>query len=722
MLRYIFTLIALFMFAAPAMAQAEQPQFTKMSATPEFTTIEDGQTIFIAIEKELHPDWHTYWINAGDSGEAAIIKWNAPEGFIFKDITWPTPEVIPFGPLTNYGYHRDVTLLQEMQAPSPLPEGPLEFSANVELLVCEEICIPEYHTLKFTLNDGRDEDNSELVSAAMSDTPVIVRWPAIYSEDNVNNLFKITLDAQSLALLTDGNESFTADLLPYEWGLVENTAQTLMRLDQEPRRTLTIMKERGARDLDNLGALRFVFITNAEGKPARAIDFIATPDPNWLIEANSGNNQTGGAQNRLAALETTSLLTALLFALIGGVILNLMPCVFPVLSMKALKLTQLSGKSSGQAQLHGLAYTAGILVCFAIIAGILIALKSAGAQIGWGFHLQSPIIIVLLTYLIFMIGLNLSGFFEVNTRFAGLGGALSAKDGLGGSFFTGVLATLVATPCTAPFMGAAIGFALTQSPVFSMAIFLTLGLGLALPYLLLCFVPFLRTKMPKPGLWMVKFKELLAFPMYATAAWLLSVYSQQAGTLALLTALSVMVAIAFTIWILKIKPVNKGGRILLYGFTLLILASLIFANVKISLSSGDANNAQGTTASAHNHHTGNVDLRDFTPQALQEALATERPVFVNMTAAWCITCKVNEKIALQIDSTRAAFEENEMIYFKGDWTNKNEDISIYLESYGRNGVPLYTYYAPPQNGVRPQARVLPQILTPGMIKSLFNEE
>ena len=325
-----------------------------------------------------------------------------------------------------------------------------------------------------------------------------------------------------------------------------------------------------------------------------------------------------------------------------------MPCVFPVLSIKALSLVKIAEKHPTAAKFHGLAYTAGVVLSFVLIAAILIALKAGGSQIGWGFQLQNPYVVGALALLLLTIGLNMAGVFEIRNPFGNLGGKLASGGGYSGSFFTGVLATLVATPCTAPFMAGAIAYALLQSEIVALGIFAALGFGLALPYLLLSIVPAFQKMLPRPGRWMETFRKILSVPMFLAALWLGWVLTQQIG------------------------PQNHDN-----------------------LEFGSA----------------------YSESALEAALKTDQPVFVEMTAAWCITCKVNHKTSIDIDSTKTLFKEKNVIYLVGDWTNEDPAITKFLQGYGRSGVPIYVYYAPPERGQRPQPKVLPQVLTPAIVQN-----
>lgn len=676
--------------AGTVQAQDTAPPHARIRLIPERTAIKAGETIHIGIEQTIDEHWHTYWENPGDSGTAPEIDWNLPTGFKTGDILWPTPHKIPFGPLTNYGYEGRAVLLQTLTAPATLPTGAIILNAEITVLVCADICIPETSTHSFTLNDGSNTDNRKLIESAQTALPLKQSWPVSYSEDR--GQLRLTI-APAEPDAFDDMRIETLSLLPAEWGIIENSASVTASID---RHILTLRQKRGDRALTAVKDFHLLLAYTDQNGDHRAVALTASPDQTTTTTANI-----------TPPAARTSFLAAIFFALIGGVILNLMPCVFPVLSLKAISLSKMNAKEQTHAAASGLAYTAGVVLSFAVIAGILMALKSAGAQIGWGFQLQNPSVVYALALLLFVIGLNLSGIFSLQGRFTNTGQALAAKSGLTGTFFTGVLATLVATPCTAPFMGAAMGYALTQSALAGMAVFIALGLGLALPYLLLTLIPALRRLMPRPGHWMETFKEFLAFPMYASAAWLLWVLAQQTGSLSILTALTSFIAIAFSFWAWHRRPLHRTGRIFI---TIIIALSL---GGGLGLGFGETLK-KATPA----HTTPTTGLwQDFTQSRFDELLQGNNPVFVDMTAAWCITCKVNERIALDIPATQELFTRHNVAALKGDWTNQNPEITSFLESHGRKGVPLYVFYGArdPASGERPAPVILPQILTPAII-------
>ena len=679
-------------FSLPAFSQPhneEEPdQYVFLRLVADKTQVSGGETIRVGLEHIIHPQWHTYWLNPGDSGTPTDIKWDLPDGFSVSEPEWPTPIKIPYGPLTNYGYEEEVTLLQNLTLPEDIGDAPFMLKASVNLLVCHEICIPESHDVSLILN-GNTPAEPDAIAVAEAALPVDTNWKAHYDTDGTDFNIKIILDDVS-----EFSGASDIVLLPEDWGAINNnTDATLTVLNSG----IEISQELGERDLAEIENLPVVVTfkdSSGKNKSYRVVTKPAEP-PATLPAVNTSS---------------MTVLSALLFALLGGLILNLMPCVFPVLSMKALSLINLKGKEEQKARGYGLSYTAGILISFGLIGGILLALKAGGAQIGWGFQLQSPAVIIFLAYLVFVIGLNLSGFFDFSGKLAGIGQKLTNKSGHSGAFFTGVLATLVATPCTAPFMGAAMGFALTQPAIISMLVFLALGFGLALPYLALCFIPALRHKLPRPGHWMETFRQLLAFPMFITAAWLVWVLSQQVAAMGVFCVLLGLVAIAFILWLIRVMPQSGIGKVIAL---MAIIASLLFVASSFVVPESDRQITPAEQSTSHN-------WEDYSPETLSTLLQGDQPVFTNMTAAWCITCKVNEKVALSSNHAKQLFEDNNVAYLKGDWTNQDSRITAYLNSFGRNGVPLYVYYgAPDSSGNRPEPKVLPQILTAGLIEDLF---
>lgn len=680
-------------------------KYTKVMLIADKNEVSGGDTVRISVEYFMAPGWHIYWLNPGDSGTPPRIQWKLPEGFSITDTEWPAPKKIPTGPLTNYGYEDHASLLQNLTIPDHIGSEPFTLEAEVSLLVCHDICIPENHNVSISFNNSGGGAGEAIVEAERK-LPLNKDWQTIFFEQDGNTIFQITTD--DVSGLVDASQ---VNVFPEDWGAVDNTAEASLQITEGG---FIITQKHGDRALDKIPELPIVVTyldANDETKALRLVAKLSPPQEALPVVAAADTPSA-------APPVSTKLFQALFFALLGGLILNLMPCVFPVLSMKALSLVGLKDKEEAKARHYGLSYTAGILVSFAIIGGALIALKSGGAQIGWGFQLQNPVIIIALIYLVFILGLNLAGLFEFSGRLSNAGQKLATQSGNRGAFFTGVLATLVATPCTAPFMGAAMGFALTQPAYISLLVFLTLGMGLALPYLALCFIPALRTKLPKPGHWMETFRQFLAFPMFITAAWLVWVLSQQINSLSVFCILLSLVGIVFIVWLLKNLPPKEKAKTRIFSKALIAISAILIVTATFSA-------AKHTGENVRSHmEIGDQNWEEFTPQRLDSLLTTtDSPVFVNMTAAWCITCKVNEKVALSTESAKRIFEEHNIQYLKGDWTNQNPDITAYLNAFNRQGVPIYVFYGPrdEQTKKRPEPVVLPQILTPGLVEDTILE-
>lgn len=679
-----FVALALSTFAVPLQAaEIAKTEHVTARLISDARSVEASGTITLGLHKIIKPRWHTYWQNSGDAGTPTSIAWTLPAGASAGEILWPAPKRIMIGPVANYGYEDDVTLLTKIRLPETLRAGDsFPIKAVVDWLVCEEICIPEQVTLELTLPVVAKGFSTGIsireIESARAKLPVENAWP--FTANAANG--KIELAAASSDISRAKIKS--AQFFPSDWGVIKHAAnQPLVVRDGELSLTLDPYEQKVP------PTLRGVLVVD-EANGTR------TTQTAYAVDAPLTGAFT--AQNTFA-MPQIGMLTALAFALLGGIILNLMPCVFPVLSIKVLSLLNHSRMGYRQRHFHGLAYTAGVLACFGVFAAIVLAVKAGGAELGWGFQFQSPLFVLLLAYLIFAVGLSQSGLIAFGGSLSRLG-AYGGNDGYGMSFLAGALAAVVATPCTAPFMGTALGFAVAQPAPVLFAIFLALGLGLALPYLLLCYFPVLLRFLPRPGPWMERLKQALAFPMYATAIWLVWVLAQQAGANAVAAALVGMLLIAFGAWIFT--SAGKSWRIANFS----LAAASIVAALAIGVYFVKDAAAPEQTADA------NARYEVFTPTRLEELRAQNRPVFVNLTAAWCITCLVNERVALERTNVISAFEAANIAYLKGDWTHRDPAITQMLAKFGRNGVPLYVFYPA---GTSAQPVVLPQILTPEIV-------
>jgi thiol:disulfide interchange protein len=678
--------------APQASAQAAPPmsELVQAELLAEPATIAPGQPFWVAVRLRMKEGWHTYWRNPGDSGEATAITWQLPPGFEAGPIQWPMPHRLPVAHLLNFGYERETTLLTEIKSSSNVDaKRPVSIAANVSWLVCQKECIPGEARLPLTLpiaGAGRSSGPAPGPKATFDAARAALPQPTSAAA-------RLELAPEALTLRVSGLQGEavrSAYFFPYAETLVQHAAPQQL----EP-----------TRDGLMLGLKR----------SALSVEPPATGAGVLVIDEGSGDNPTRRAYelanvivvqapaHAMGSASFVAVLQAALLAVLGGLILNLMPCVFPVLSIKVLGLIDQAGQSRTRVREHGLAYTGGVLVAFTVLAGLLLAVRAAGTQVGWGFQLQSPVTVAVLAYVLFAVGLNLSGVFHLGSSLQGIGQRMTLSGGLAGSFFAGVLAAVVATPCTAPFMATAVGFALTQPAAISLVVFLALGLGLALPFLALTLAPELISRLPRPGAWMETLKQLLAFPVYATVAWLIWVLAQQVASAGLFVALIGLVLIGLAAWSLNLQQTSTSwGRPLPMATT---AASLIGAAVAVV---GLEQNPQSFDERAQAASASGIER--FSQRRLDELLAADRPVFVNMTAAWCITCLVNEQTSLTNAGVKAAFARKNVAYLKGDWTKRDPEISRILETHGRSGVPLYLLYARNREPV-----VLPQILTPATV-------
>lgn len=697
--RLIFPILVLAASLSAALAQGLRtpPDLVRASLVTEPAAVAGAQPFTLAVRMQIKPGWHVYWRNPGDSGLPPEVTWTLPAGFNAGAIRWPAPERIPIATLMNYGYEGEVTLLVPVTPPPSLdPASPVRIQAKLTYLVCETECVPGSADLGLTLPVGEprpDPDKTDLFARARAALPAPALWPLGLSSQGDT----LQLDFAATGLKPESIRN--AAYFPYAETAIDNAAAQVMTVDGSGLH-LTLARSSptdaappslpGVLTLDEVtesGSRRLAFAYGDEPViPAAAA-------PSIPVEAIP--TRTGGSD-----LDALTLATAATFAFLGGLILNLMPCVFPVLSIKVLSLVRHAGESPARLRLHGLAYTAGVLASFLGLAAVLLALKGGGAAIGWGFQLQSPLVVAGLAYLLFAMGLSLSGVVEVGGRLAGVGDSLARRDGWAGSFFTGVLATLVATPCTAPFMGSAVGFALTQSTAVALAVFASLGLGLALPFLLLTLWPSALRALPRPGAWMEILKQVLAFPVYATVAWLVWVLAQQVDPQGLLAVLIGLVLVGFAAWAWE-RGRGAAPGAARFAQVCAALALIAVAALAITLPKDRAGPSAQAAADG---------IEPFTQARLDALVTARKPAFVNMTAAWCITCAVNEATSLSTKAVRAAMAERGVTYLKGDWTNQNPEITRLLEKHGRSGVPLYLLYT---GTGEPQ--VLPQILTEGTV-------
>jgi thiol:disulfide interchange protein/DsbC/DsbD-like thiol-disulfide interchange protein len=677
----------------------------KARLVSETSAIAPGQSFWVALEFDIRDGWHTYWRNPGDSGQATKLTWQLPPGFTAGDIVWTTPHRFEIPPLVNYGYAKHAVHLVNVTAPKDLPVGaPVVLSAKASWLVCSDVCIPEDASLQLKLPVGAqpgaaDPADAALFAAARGELPSAEL--AATTARVRNGRLVITLGKEWGATLP---QIKSLAFFPYDDGGIEYAApQTLARGENavELDMKLGYQPPKG-------GTIRGVLLaTEQSGSDTVTVPMeIAASFTGAVADARSG---AGAVTPENAG---ASLPALMLFAILGGLILNLMPCVFPVLSIKAIGLVEQAKKHPAAVRAKGVVFALGVISSMLCLAAVLLALRSGGEQIGWGFQLQSPLFVTFLVYLLLAVGLNLSGVFEVGGGLAGVGDGLTQGDSYRASFFTGVLTTLVATPCTAPYMAFAVGAALTQPPMAALGIFAALGFGLALPYLLLSFAPWMRRALPKPGAWMDTLKQVFAFPIYASAAWLLWVLAQQTSSFGLGAALAGAILISFAAWAYqKSKSSSMGGRVTaLATAALAVLLALIlpvrFADVA----------AASPSVSAGGTHAAD-QWQPYDAAEVAKLNAAGQPLLVNFTASWCLTCLVNERNAFADSAVQEVFRSKRVTLMKGDWTNRDPAITRALASFGRAGVPLYVVYNAKPGSSEPV--VLPQLLTASVVQQAF---
>jgi thiol:disulfide interchange protein DsbD len=677
---------------------ADRPNRVQVELLASAAAVRPGDTVTIGLRQIIAPGWHTYWSNPGDSGEPTRIAWSLPGGASAGPIQWPLPHAIPVGPLTNYGYSEEVTLLSDIKVPPDAAGPSFDIKAEAKWLVCEQICIPEEKTVSLSLPligaglTPRPSPHMSAIDAARAKIPSPAPWHAAFSAGADKVTLKIAGAGGKIPAGSD------VHFFPLDWGKINHAAPQKAAFQNGD--LILTMAPGEAPDTLRSGPFGGVLAVEPKGGGAggrQGYGIVASLSETPIAPAPAATPTAGDVSGGI------SFLLAAGFAFLGGLILNLMPCVFPVLSLKALSLAKDAGDARTR-RLKGVIYLAGVLASFAVIGAALAALRAAGAGIGWGMQFQSPVFVLAMMALFLALGLNLSGVFNIGGNIAGMGDSLTRRPGVIGYFFTGVLATAVATPCTAPFMGTAMGYAFGQPLHVMFAVLLALGFGFALPIVLLSLSPALGRLLPKPGAWMETFKQLMAFPLYATVGWLLWVLSVQQGSDGVVAGSITLIGVAFAVWLLGRGA--EGGALRTASAALVAIAAIVLG--ASALTATPTQIPGGAAAESK----GGPKAQPFTQAALDSLLDQRKPVFVNLTAAWCITCKLNERMALRSDAVAAAFEERGISYLVGDWTNGDPEITALLKAHGRVGVPLYLLYSG-QPGAQPE--ILPQILTESIV-------
>jgi thiol:disulfide interchange protein len=627
---------------------------------------------------DLEPGWHVYWTNAGDSGEPPEVKWMLPAGVTVGPLQFPPPKRLPLGPLMDFGYEGQVLLPAELHVAGG-SASPVPITADVRWLVCRQACVPGKAHLAITLPVGTGEASAAapLFQKTFAAMPKVLpaRAKAVFSR--VPGGFQ-------LAVLT-GQRVEGAQFFPADQSVIANAAPQPVT----PRGDGAVIGLQQDADLQKTPDTLSGIVLLADGT-------------SYLVRAEAGVIPAAP----ISASGSVNLLRYAGFALMGGILLNLMPCVFPVLFIKALALVQSSTSERRAMRVQGLAYTLGILVSFWIVVAILLTLRAGGRGLGWGFQFQSPVFVAMIALLLFFLALSLAGMFEIGLSVTSAGSSLANKHGLAGSFFTGVLAVVVATPCAAPFLGAAIGFALVQSAAVAFTVFTALALGLALPYLLLAFQPAWTKVLPKPGAWMEVLKQATAVPIFATVIWLVWLFAQLAGATALIGLLSAFLLLGIAGWVLGRWPAKLPATATAVVILMLAVVAPVYAVRTFPAPESVAAGATG----AHTDHT--RGWQPFTPDAVAQYQAQGRPVFVDFTADWCLSCQVNERVVLERPEVLGKLQDGKVALVRADWTRHDEGIARALASLGRSSVPTYALY-PGTPGA--PAKVLPEVLTPSTV-------
>lgn len=684
-MRLSFFLLAL-LGAAPLAAQVggDPSPHSEAALVADADAVRPGESVDVAVRLDLDEGWHSYWTNAGDSGLPLEAAWTLPEGVTAGPLRFPYPSRIDVAGLTSYGYEGSPAHLVRLAVPADFVGDAVEVVADLDWLVCADVCLPAEQTVSLTIPVGAPAETGRLDAARASIPAKAEGWTA--SAATTDGGYVLSLDPPAGWTGSLEGAQFYVDTP----GVVDHPAAQ------------TFQQEGGA------WAVALAASPYAEAPADRLRGVLVGPEGQVLaggaraVEVDALVAGAGATAVASVPEAGMGLWAALGLAFVGGLLLNLMPCVFPVLGLKVLGFVRGREDDAATLRRNGLAFASGVVLSFVVLAGTLLALRAAGAGLGWGFQMQSPPVVAGLAVLMTLLALNLLGVFEVGGRLMTAGARFDRGEGTGGAFLSGVLATVVATPCTAPFMGAALGYAVAQPAPLALAVFTSLGVGMALPYVVLSFHPAWLRRLPRPGPWMEALKQALAFPLFATAGWLVWVFGRQAGVDGAGALLLALVLVGFGAWVWgRWQAASGRGRV---AARTAALASALAAGVLVVAASGwTAGVASGAGASD--------GWEAFDPEAVEALVASGEPVFIDFTAAWCLTCQVNKKTSLGVEAVRAAFAERGVTTVRADWTNRDPAITAYLDRFGRSGVPLYVYYP----GGQAAPVLLPEVLTPQVV-------
>lgn len=656
-------------FGQSAIVRTAEVQAQLVAHAPE--GVAPGKPVWLGLLIQHAPHWHTYWKNPGDSGLPTTLSWTLPQGVSAGAIEWPTPQRLPFGPLVNYGYEGALLLPVPILVADGFHAPSLDVKLRADWLVCKDVCIPQ--SGEFSLSVPATPSTASHSAEFANTQAALPRKVGPVAASAQVDKDALAIDVRGLPRTLQGR---AVHFFPEDAGVIDHAAAIEQRWTGDRLALRIPLSPQRSEAPSTMNAV----ISVAGESSGVALNLVVTGWP-AADPASKGSPAAGTVAQASDPRSAMPLLLSLAFAFLGGLLLNLMPCVFPVLSLKVIGFAQ-HANDRAQLAAGGIAYSVGVVLSFLALAATLLALRAAGDQLGWGFQLQSPLFVSALALLFLLIGLNLLGVFEVRTVLPCRLATLRARHPLVDHALTGVLAVGVASPCTAPFMGAALGAALTQPPAQALAVFGSLGLGMAAPYLAMSLWPAAVRWLPRPGVWMVQFKTVMAFPMFATVVWLVWVLGQQVGVDGVAALLGVLVAVAFAAWVHGSVGLGKVARV---GLGVAALGTL----AAVALWAWPA--LQETPAS-----TAAADDRwsTWSHEAVAKASADARPVFVDFTAAWCVTCQVNKRLTLGDEAVLADFRSRRVVLLRADWTRRDPDITRELTRLGRTGVPVYALYAP----------------------------
>ncbi len=672
-------------------AQFGQASHIKVKLISEAKWASPGETVWLAVEMKAQPDWHIYWRNFGDTGMETTFEFDLPKGVKAGQVQWPYPEKITAADIVSYGYSGDQYFLVPLTVDKTVKPGTvLHIKAHVGWLECADVCIP-----------GETDVALEL---PVKNQPVQAdeKYVQLFSDARFR-IPKPLTDWKVAVKATDN--AYIIQLIPPQW-----FKGTLKELYFYPYDT-DVVKYKEEQTLKKKGSSFLLTVPKAGKASVDTLKGVLVAEPGWRGAGSekSAEIKVAVTKKLLAApkhSEISSIWLAILFSFLGGMILNLMPCVLPVLSIKIMRFVKQAQDKKAKPWKHGVLFTIGVLLAFWTLAIALLILKAGGEQLGWGFQLQSPTFLIILSVFMFLLGLSMFGVFEIGTSLTTVGGA-AQSEGWFGSLMDGVIATIVATPCTAPFMGGALGFALTQPAWVSLIVFTFLGLGMAFPFALITSIPALLKYVPKPGRWMESLKQFMGFLLVATVIWLLWVLGQQTGSVVLVLVLLDLLLTSVAAWIYGRwgnLAMEQRTRIIAWVLALLILG---VSNWYVLENYHKYEETPSVTSIS-----GEIDWQPYSDQLLQQLLDEGKPVFVDFTAKWCLSCQANEQITFSSEEVQKKFKELGIVALKADWTKRNPEITQALAKFGRMSVPLYVLY-PGRKDADPQ--LLPEVITPGIV-------